>query len=75
MNLLKIKDYGIPVVRILNPLQIMLYKTNGLEEIATYVTMDSEGNYKLVFVFDREKSHELYKKFRNHELEIGKNLG
>ena len=71
---LKIKDYGVPICRILNMWQIILYKTNGLNELETYVSKNKDGEYKIVYVFDREKSQELFTRFRNHELEIGENL-
>lgn len=71
---MKIKDYGIPVCRILNMWQIILYKTNGLNELETYVCKNRNGEYKIVYVFDRMKSQELFNRFRNHELEIGENL-
>gem|GEM_PF-2539544 len=71
MNLINIKKYDVSVVRILNMWQIILYKTNGLNEIETYVSKNEKDEYKVVYVFDRDKSQELFKKFRNHELEIG----
>lgn len=74
MKKLKIKDYGVPVCRILNMWQIILYKTNGLNELETYVCKNRDGEYKIVYVFDREKSQKLFDRFRNHELEIGENL-
>lgn len=71
---MKIKDYGVQVCRILNMWQIILYKTNGLNELETYVSKNKNDEYKIVYVFDREKSQELFTRFRNHELEIGENL-
>ena len=68
---MKIKDYGVPVVRLLNIWQVALYKTNGLNEIETYVSKNKDGEYKIVYVFDKEKSSEIFNKFRNHELEVG----
>ena len=68
---MKIKDYGIPVVRILNMWQIALYKTHGINEIETYVSRNENGEYKIVYVFDRDKTNELFTKFRKHELEVG----
>ena len=68
---MKIKDYGVPVVRLLNIWQVALYKTNGLNEIETYVSKNKDGEYKIVYVFDKEKSNEIFTKFRNHELEVG----
>lgn len=68
---MKIREYGFPVVRLLNIWQIALYKTNGLNEIETYVSRNENGEYKIVYVFDREKSNKLFTKFRNHELEVG----
>ncbi|PWJ51107.1 hypothetical protein [Faecalicatena contorta] len=71
---MKVKDYGIPVCRILNIWQIILYKTNGLNEIETYVSKNGTVEYKIVYVFDREKSQGLFNKFRDHRLEVGDNL-
>lgn len=69
-----IKDYGTPVCRILNMWQIILYKTNGLEEIETYVSKNRNDEYKIVYVFDRDKSQDLFNKFRKRELNVGENL-
>ena len=71
---MKIKSYEFPVCRILNMWQIILYKTNGLNEIETYISKNKDGEYKIVYVFDREKSQALFRKFRNHELEVGMSL-
>lgn len=65
------KHCEIQVVKILNIWQVVLYKTNGLDEIETYVSKNKNGEYKIVYVFDREKSNELFAKFRSHELKIG----
>jgi hypothetical protein len=71
---LNVKNYGTPVCRILNMWQIILYKTNGLNEIETYVSRNGAGEYRIVYVFDRAKSQGLFHKFRDHTLEIGENL-
>lgn len=65
------KDYQVPIVRILNQFQVILYISHGLKPIDVYVSKNTNDDYKLVYVFDREQSQILFNKFRNHELEIG----
>jgi len=68
---LKIKDYGFPVFRFLNQWQVILFRSNGIKFIDHYVSVDDDGNYKLVYVYKRDEAENLLEKFRNHELEIG----
>lgn len=68
---MKIKDYGQDVCRILNIWQAMLYISNNVKPIDEYVSKDSKGNYVIVFVFSKNDSQEVFRKFRNRELEIG----
>lgn len=67
------KEYGIPVVRILNQWQVVLYLTNGLKPIDIYASKNEIGDYKIIYVFERNGSSELFEKFRKHELEVGSN--
>lgn len=68
---MNIKDYGYPVFRILNLWQTTLFVSNGIKPIDTYVSIDNQNKYSLVYVFKRDESQALLEKFRNHELEIG----
>lgn len=68
---MKIKDYGEEICRILNPLQHMLYVSHDVKPIDEYVSIDSKGKHVVVYVFSKEKTQELFRRFRNHELEIG----
>lgn len=68
----KIKDYGFPVFRFLNTYQVMLFVSNGLKPIDTYVSVDKEGKYSLVYVFEREKAESLLEDFRQRRLDVGK---
>lgn len=67
------KEYGTPVVRILNQWQVVLYLTNGLKPIDIYASKNEIGDYKIIYVFERNGSSELFEKFRKHELEVGSN--
>ena len=67
---MKIKDYGQEVCRILNIWQATLYISNGVKPLDEYVSKDSKGNYVIVFVFSKRDSQEVFRKFRNRELEI-----
>lgn len=69
-----LKEYSTPVVRILNPWQVMLYLSHGLKPIDIYVSGDNKSDAKIVYVFDRDKSHELFVRFRNHTLDFGVNV-
>jgi hypothetical protein len=68
---LKIKDYGEEICRILNPWQHMLYLSHGIKQLDEYVSTDSKGNYVSVHVYSKNATQELFRKFRNHELDIG----
>lgn len=57
------------VIRIVNVYQATLYWTFGLEPLEIYPSRDFKtGKPILVFLFDKEKSQELYKKWCNFEL-------
>ena len=65
------KTYDVPVVRILNQWQVILYLSNGLKPKDVYASKNSKEEYKIVYVFDKEQSQQLFDKFRRHELDIG----
>lgn len=67
----KVKDYGFDVYRFLNQWQVTLFCSHGVKFIDTYVSIDKDGKYSLVYVFKRDEAQELLEKFRSHELEIG----
>jgi hypothetical protein len=69
--ILRTKDYGEEIVRILNIWQVTLYISNNVKPIDEYVSKDSKGNYVIVFVFSKKDSQDVFIKFRNHELELG----
>ena len=71
---LKIKDYGFPVFRFLNQWQVTLFRSHGIKFIDHYVSVDQDGNYKLVYVYKRDEAEELLQRFRNHELEMGNDV-
>lgn len=68
---MKIKDYGEEICRILNPYQHMLYVSHNVKPMDEYISIDSKGKYVVVYVFSKSKTQELFRKFRNRELEIG----
>lgn len=72
--LFKVKDYGFPVYRFLNQWQATLFVSHGVNIIDTYVSVDNQGKYSLVYVFERDKAQDLLAKFRNHELEVGEHV-
>ena len=49
----------------------MLYLSHGIKQLDEYVSTDSKGNYVSVHVYSKEATQELFRKFRNHELEMG----
>jgi predicted transcriptional regulator YdeE len=71
MKLLKIKDYGFPVFRLLNQWQVTLFRSHNVKLIDTYVSVDKNGKYALVYVFKRDEVQDLLEKFKRFELEIG----
>lgn len=54
-----------PIVRIVNPLQVFKYMKNGVEPIMMYPDLATE---RIVFVFYKENTHDLYKKWLNREI-------
>lgn len=68
---MKIKDYGEEICRILNPYQHMLYVSHNVKPLDEYVSTDSKGKHIVVYVFSKAKTQELFRKFRDRELEIG----
>lgn len=54
-----------PIVRIVNPLQVFKYMKNGVEPIMMYPDLTTE---RIVFVFYKENTHDLYKKWLNREI-------
>lgn len=70
----KVKDYGFPVFRFLNQWQVTLFRSHSVKCIDTYVSVNKEGKYSLVYVFKRDEAQELLEKFRNRELEIGEDV-
>lgn len=70
----KAKDYGFPVYRFLNQWQVMLFRSHGVKCIDTYVSVDKNEKYSLVYVFKRDEAQELLEKFRSRELEIGEDI-
>ena len=54
-----------PIVRIVNPLQVFKYMKYGVEPIMMYPDLTTE---RIVFVFYKENTHDLYKKWLNREI-------
>ena len=70
----KVRDYGFPVFRFLNQWQVTLFRSHGVKCIDTYVSVDKDNKYSLVYVFKRDEAQDLLEKFRNRELEIGEDV-
>jgi hypothetical protein len=49
----------------------MLYLSHGIKQFDEYVSINSKGEYISVHVYSKTATQELFRKFRNHELEIG----
>jgi hypothetical protein len=71
---LKIKDYGFPVFRFLNQWQVTLFRSHGVKIIDTYVSVDKDEKYSLVYVVKRDEAEELLEKFRKRELDMGNDV-
>ena len=57
------------VVRIINPKQRDLYLLNGVMPKDIYTSIDSKTDEKiLVYIFSKESTQEVYKKWRSYEL-------
>lgn len=54
-----------PVVRIVNPLQVYKYMNQGIFPISLYPDKNTE---KVVFVFYKDETQELYKLWLNREI-------
>lgn len=68
---LKPRDYKIDeVVRIRNIKQQQLYMDNDVFPIDIYPSYDDKTDNKItIMVFERDKTKELYQKWKNYELE------
>ena len=57
------------VVRIINPKQRDLYLLNDIMPKDIYTSIDSKTDEKiLVYIFSKESTQEVYKKWRSYEL-------
>lgn len=54
-----------PVVKIINPLQVFKYMKHGVSPVNLYPDIKTE---KVVFVFYKDETRELYKLWLNHEI-------
>lgn len=57
------------VVRIVNPKQRDLYIKNRIFPIDIYPSIDRDGNDVIVYIFLRSDTKEVYKLWKNHELD------
>ena len=70
-----LEEYAKSNMRFLNRYQSMLFISNGAKMIGSYVTINKEGEYNMVYVFEKNKFNEdLLAKFRNRELIWGENV-
>lgn len=57
------------VVRIIDPKQQKLYIKHNIYPVDMYTTYDAEaGDDKLIMLFNRSETKDLYIKWKNHEL-------
>ena len=56
------------VCRIVNPLQAKLYIKNRVYPIDMYTSFDTKGNDIIVYIFLRNDTQDVYKKWVNYEL-------
>lgn len=70
----KVKDYGFPVYRFLNQWEVTLFCSHGVKCIDTYVSVDKDNKYSLVYVFKRDEAQALLEKFKQHELNMGEHV-
>lgn len=70
-----LEQYAKSNFRFLNRYQSMLFISNFADMKGTYVTVDKNGEYNMVYVFEKNKFNEdLLIKFRNKELTWGENI-
>lgn len=70
-----LEEYAKSNYRFLNFYQSMLFISNYAEIKGTYVTVNKDGQYNMVYVFEKNKyNEELLTKFRNRELTWGNNV-
>lgn len=65
------RDYSVSeIVRIVNPKQYLLYIKNNVYPIDMYTSVDDKtDNIILVMIFLKDDTKEVYKKWKNYELE------
>lgn len=63
------KTYAIQdIVRIVNQKQVALYLNNKVELLDVYPSIDTDGKFLLVFIFDKKGSHDAYDLWCKREL-------
>lgn len=68
-NTMKKVYYPDECIRIINPLQAAAYWVNGCEPVDIFPSRDSNTGQPIsVFVFNKEKSKPLFKKWMDYEL-------
>lgn len=65
------KKYDCDVFRILNQWQVTLMVSHDIKPIDMYVSVNGDGKYNLVYVFNREHAISYIESFREHTLTIG----
>lgn len=70
-----LEEYAKSNYRFLNLYQSQLFISNYAEMKGVYVSKNKDGEYKMVYVFEKNKFNEdLLTKFRNRKLTWGENV-